>query len=74
MLKKYFTYFCGVTLLLIVLAAATDYIFFLLGGSKLTLSYEFWESAKHYPFVPFVLGFLCGHLVWQYNPDTIKPS
>ena len=68
-MKKAFLIFEVATISLIGLALIADGIFWALGGSHLTLSYSFWEAAKTYPLVSFALGMLCGHLVWQYNPD-----
>jgi len=73
-MKKWFTIFCYIVIAAIILAGLVDLIFVLVGGSGETLSYEFWIVSKKYPAIPFALGFLCGHLVWQYDPDSIKPS
>jgi hypothetical protein len=73
-LKKAFLIFEIITLVAIVLAALVDLAFFLFGGSGQTLSYQFWALSKQYPIIPYLFGFLSGHLLWQYNPDYIKPS
>jgi hypothetical protein len=71
---KWFTIFCYVVLILLGVMGLIDLIFFLLGGSGETLSYRFWELSKEWPLIPFILGFITGHLVWQYDPDSIKKN
>ncbi len=72
MARKYFNIFVWSTLGALGLMAIFDLIFFLIGGAGQTLSFQFWKISKTYPLIPFILGFLCGHLVWQYDPDTIQ--
>jgi hypothetical protein len=73
-MKKFFTYFCYITVSALALMGIFDLVFFIWGGAGETLSYQFWILAKTWPIVPFVLGFIIGHLVWQYDPDYIKPT
>lgn len=35
------------------------------GGIQNTISWQFVDLSKKYPFLPFMLGVLCGHLVGQ---------
>ena len=72
MVTKYFNIFVWSTVIALGLMGVFDLVFFVFGGAGQTLSFQFWKLAKAYPFVPFILGFLCGHLVWQYDPDDIK--
>lgn len=73
-MKRAFLLFEICTLIAFALMGVVDLVFFMWGGSEETLSYQFWVFARQWPVIPFGLGFLCGHLVWQYNPDTIKPA
>lgn len=68
-----FSYFLGFTVIAFTLMALADMFFFIRGGAGQTLSYRFWKLARQYPVVPFALGFLVGHLVWQYDPEMIIP-
>jgi hypothetical protein len=66
-----FEFFVGFAVISLTLMAILDLFFFFRGGAKETLSYQFWELARKYPVVAFALGFVVGHLVWQYNPDFL---
>ena len=39
-----------------------DVIAYVVGGLKATISAVIWDWSKRYPFVPFVVGILMGHL------------
>jgi hypothetical protein len=68
-----FFWFCYITLALIGVAGIADLFFFMRGGISETLSYQFWKLSKQWPLIPFALGFVTAHLVWQYNPDCVAP-
>jgi len=34
-----------------------------------SVSWAIWGFARHAPFVPFIAGFICGHLFWG-DPNT----
>jgi len=34
-----------------------------------TFSVVLYEAARRWPVIPFVLGFLCGHVFWQIYSD-----
>ena len=38
-------------------------------GLSATVSYAVWEFCQYAPFVPFLTGFVCGHLFWSKNPE-----
>jgi hypothetical protein len=69
-----FLWFCYITLALIGLAGIADLFFFMRGGIKDTLSYQFWKLSKQWPLIPFIAGMIAGHLTWQYNPDCPEPA
>ena len=35
------------------------------GHTQSTFSVVLYESARKWPVIPFVAGFLCGHIFWQ---------
>lgn len=35
-----------------------------------TLSEGMWDLNKNYPYIPFLAGFLAGHLFWRNAKDT----
>ncbi len=39
------------------------------GQQQATFSVVIYESSKKWPVIPFVLGFLCGHIFWQVYGD-----
>lgn len=49
----------------ILMIAVWDVIAQVRGGITATISYWFWTNASKYPEIPFLLGFVCGHLVWS---------
>ena len=73
MIDALFWVFVGTSVLMLLYMGLADLFFYVFGGSGETLSFRFWKLAKAAPVVPFALGFLCGHLTWQYDPDYINP-
>ena len=73
-MKKAFLYFELFTVAALFIMGVGDLLFFAKGGASQTLSYSFWMLSKQWPIIPFILGFLAGHLVWQYDPDFLKPT
>ena len=39
------------------------------GDLTTSVSYAIWGFARRAPFVPFIVGFICGHLFWG-DPNT----
>lgn len=35
------------------------------GGYQATISWVMWDQSHTYPIIPFLMGFLCGHLFTQ---------
>lgn len=70
-MKKAFLIFEVATIIALALMGVFDLVFFITGGAGYTLSFDFWTLSKQWPVIPFFLGFLTGHLVWQYNPATV---
>jgi hypothetical protein len=66
--------------ILAALAIVFGYDFYLYfgGGTEATISWYLYTLAYEKPFVPFLIGFLCGHLFWSmHNPrdwKKIKPD
>lgn len=55
-----------VTILLCLLAGLGVYELVALKQSRgFTISELFWHAAYKHPLLPFALGLLCGHFVWQ---------
>lgn len=61
-----------VIVIALVIAGIYDLAVFGFGGSGQTISYQFWVLSKQYPVVPWLLGVINGHLVWQYGVDDIN--
>lgn len=41
------------------------------GELKNSVSYAIWEFCRRAPFIPFLVGFVCGHLFWGDPESTI---
>jgi hypothetical protein len=51
--------------IIVVLSLAIDAGLAYFYGEKGTISWQFVNLAHEWPIVPFLLGYLCGHLTWQ---------
>jgi hypothetical protein len=61
-----------IILLIVVAVAGWDFYLFwqihwngIEHAQDATFSVILYESARRWPVIPFVLGFLCGHVFWQ---------
>jgi hypothetical protein len=46
---------------------AYDVIVIINSGREASISWQIIEHSYDYPMVPFLAGFLCGHLFWRMN-------
>ena len=49
---------------ILVVAAVVDVYQSAYHGSEATISATIWRLSREYPALPFLIGFLCGHLLW----------
>lgn len=49
---------------MLVLASVVDVYQSIYKGPQATISATVWELSRRYPALPFLIGFLCGHLLW----------
>ena len=54
---------------IILIVALWDFYVLYQGQQQATFSVVIYESSKKWPVIPFVLGFLCGHIFWQVYGD-----
>jgi H+/Cl- antiporter ClcA len=54
---------------IVAVVAAWDVYVIFQGQQEATFSVVLYESSKRWPVIPFVLGFLCGHVFWQIYGD-----
>ena len=54
---------------IILVVALWDCYVLYQGQQQATFSVVIYESSKKWPVIPFVLGFLCGHIFWQVYGD-----
>ena len=54
---------------IILIVALWDCYVLSQGQQQATFSVVIYESSKKWPVIPFVLGFLCGHIFWQVYGD-----
>ena len=54
---------------IILIVALWDCYVLYQGQQQATISVVIYESSKKWPVIPFVLGFLCGHIFWQVYGD-----
>ena len=55
--------------LIVLVIAVWDFYVIYQGHQEATFSVVIYESSKRWPVIPFVLGFLCGHIFWQIYGD-----
>jgi uncharacterized membrane protein len=64
-----------ITRMLIVLVILTmgswDAYLICTGNEDATVSVVLYESARKWPVIAFVVGFLCGHVFWQVYPKDM---
>ncbi len=60
--KKMTAIFIGVC---VVVIGAYDVYAILVGGKEASISWTLVEWSYDYPSIPFLSGFLCGHLFWR---------
>ena len=63
-----------VILVVTVFAIAYDAWVCLTYGSAATISWVTWTTARNYPAISFVVGFLCGHLFWVQQTGMKTPA
>jgi len=49
----------------VVVIGAYDVYAILVGGKEASISWTLVEWSYDYPSIPFLSGFLCGHLFWR---------
>ncbi len=54
---------------IVSVVAAWDVYVIYQGQQEATFSVVIYESSRRWPVIPFVLGFLCGHIFWQIYGD-----
>jgi len=54
---------------IVAVVAAWDVYVIYQGQQEATFSVVLYESSRRWPVIPFVLGFLCGHVFWQIYGD-----
>ena len=54
---------------IVAVVAAWDVYVIYQGQQEATFSVVLYESSRRWPVIPFVLGFLCGHIFWQIYGD-----
>ena len=54
---------------IVLLVTLWDFYVIYQGQVPATFSVVIYESSKRWPVIPFVLGFLCGHIFWQIYGD-----
>jgi len=54
---------------IVAVVAAWDVYVIYQGQQEATFSVVIYESSRRWPVIPFVLGFLCGHIFWQIYGD-----
>ena len=54
---------------IVAVVAAWDVYVIYQGQQEATFSIVLYESSRRWPVIPFVLGFLCGHVFWQIYGD-----
>ena len=59
-------------LLVVVVAIVYDVYVYSVGGTQTTISWVIAEWSYKMPALVFAVGFLCGHLFWQMDPDKFK--
>ena len=52
-------------ILIVLVVGSWDTYLILSGDEDATVSVVLYESARQWPVIPFVAGFLCGHVFWQ---------
>lgn len=50
---------------ILALALLADVYLAIKGGFRATISWWVWTNSVKYPIIPFLLGMLAGHLVWN---------
>jgi len=54
---------------IVAVVAAWDVYVIYQGQQEATFSVVLYESSRRWPVIPFVFGFLCGHVFWQIYGD-----
>lgn len=52
-------------ILIVLVVGSWDTYLILTGDEDATVSVVLYESARQWPVISFVAGFLCGHVFWQ---------
>ena len=56
--------------LIVLVVGSWDTYLILTGAEDATVSVVLYESARRWPVISFVAGFLCGHVFWQVYPRS----
>ena len=58
-----------IVLIVLVVGSWDSYLLFV-GDEDATVSVVLYESARQWPVIAFMAGFLCGHVFWQVYPRS----
>ena len=61
-----------IMLFLVVFVAVADVLLIWKKGKQASISAHIIRYSKKYPSIPFLLGFVCGHLFWSMDTNDWK--